>query len=51
MIVGTGAARAIVRSFMFQTDNKLYVIVDNFSNGAVTVTVNVVVFFVRLVKS
>lgn len=51
VIVGTGAARAIVRSFMFQDDNKIYVIVDNFSNGAVTVAVSIVVYFVRLVKS
>ena len=51
VIIGTGAAKAIVRTFMFQTDNKIYAIVDNFSNGAVTVAVNVAVFFVRLVKS
>jgi hypothetical protein len=51
LVIGTGSAKALVRSFTFQTDHKLYVIVDNFGASAVTVTVVIGVFFVRLVKS
>ena len=51
LVVGTGSAKALVRSFTFQTDRKLYVNVDNFGPSAVTVTVTIGVFFVRLVKS
>lgn len=51
LVVGTGAARAIVRAFGFLGNNSYRAIVDNFSSGTVTVMVTIQVYFVRLVKS